>query len=172
MRQLALNLKLADFALFDTWYAGPNEAALATVRAIATGSSREVAWLFGPEGSGRSHLLQAAIASASASAENKRCAWLPLSAEGLHPGMLDGMGDLDLLCVDDIDSVAGNADWERALFNVFEALRVVNGSLLVAASAPPGEVPFDLPDLKSRLSSGATWRGSSTVPCPPDIRWR
>jgi DnaA-homolog protein len=166
MRQLALDLKLADFALFDTFYPGSNTAVLDAVRRSATEPGQQVMWVWGADGSGRSHLLQAAVAAASAGAT---CAWLPLGAgeqgggergtdEDLSPGMLEGMGVLDLLCVDDVDAIAGDADWERALFGVFEDLRNNDGCLIVTASAPANDVAFGLPDLQSRLASGPTWR--------------
>jgi DnaA family protein len=157
MQQLALDLKLADFALLDTFHAGPNVAVLSAVRHAATESGQQVAWIWGADGSGRSHLLQAAVAAAAAAGH--ACAWLPLATEYLlSPGMLEGMGGLDLLCVDDVDVIAGEAEWERALFRVFEELRNNNGRLLVTASTPANEVPFKLPDLASRLASGPTWK--------------
>jgi DnaA family protein len=157
MQQLALDLKLADFAVFETFYPGSNAAALAAVRQAVTASGSQVVWFWGRQGCGRSHLLQAAVAAAAA--EGRACAWLPLGDDaGVVPGMLEGMGQLDLLCVDDIDAIAGQADWERALFGVFEDLRNNNGRLLVTASAPPAEVAFDLPDLASRLASGPVWK--------------
>ncbi|MCP4002022.1 MAG: DnaA regulatory inactivator Hda [Gammaproteobacteria bacterium] len=157
MQQLALDLKLADFAVFDTFFPGSNKVALHAVSRVATETGQQVAWIWGAEGSGRSHLLQAAVAAATTT--GAVCAWLPLAAgEGLSPGMLEGMGGLDLLCVDDVDAIAGDGEWERALFSVFEGLRNNNGRLLVTAAAPANEVPFDLRDLASRLASGPTWK--------------
>jgi DnaA family protein len=157
MQQLALDLKLADFALFDTFHPGANEAVLHAVSMAATKPGQQVAWIWGAEGSGRSHLLQAAVAAATVT--GAACAWLPLGAdEDLTPAMLEGMGGLELLCVDDVDAIAGDAAWEQALFSVFEALRNNNGRLLVTATAPTHEVPFALRDLASRLASGPTWK--------------
>lgn len=153
MRQLALDLQLADFARFASYYAGPNAAAVAAVRACAEQGGHQVNWLWGPPGSGRSHLLQAAVARAGA-----RCAWLPLAEPGVTPAMLEGMGALDLLCVDDVDAVAGHAEWERALFAVFEELKAGQGRLLASASSAPAEAGFALRDLASRLASGPVWR--------------
>ncbi|MBT8422062.1 MAG: DnaA regulatory inactivator Hda, partial [Gammaproteobacteria bacterium] len=114
----------------------------------------QVHWLWGTPGSGRSHLLQAAVAAADG-----RCAWLPLAdAATLSPDLLEGMGALDLLCVDDVDAVAGDADWERQLFRVFEELKSGQGRLIVSASSAPTEAGFTLRDLQSRLASGPVWR--------------
>ena len=154
MRQLALELKLADFALFDTYHAGENAAVVAALQAAIMEPGPAVHWVWGAAGSGRSHLLQAAVAAAEG-----RCAWLPLAdcAES-PPEMLEGMGTLDLLCVDDIDAVAGDAAWERQLFGVFEDLKAGQGRLIVSASSAPAEAGFGLRDLASRLASGPVWR--------------
>jgi DnaA family protein len=68
------------------------------------------------------------------------------------------MGGLDLLCVDDVDTVAGDDAWERALFRVFEELRNNNGRLLITASMAMPEAGIGLRDLASRLASGPTWK--------------
>jgi len=156
MRQLALDLKLADYALFETFYAGPNAPVVEAVRQAATVNSPQVHWLWGRAGAGRSHLLQAAVAAASKAGQ--RSAWLPMTDTAMRPAMLDGMGSLDLLCVDDVDRVAGDADWEHALFAVFEELRNHQGRLLVSGSVPAAEAGFGLRDLASRLASGPTWK--------------
>jgi DnaA-homolog protein len=156
MRQLALELQLADYARFDSFYAGPNAALLQAVRDATRNTGPLVQWVWGATGSGRSHLLQAAVAEAGAS--GAACAWLPLGSAEMLPAMLDGMGRLDLLCVDDVDSVAGDPDWERALFSVFEELRASAGRLLVTAAMPVAQAGFGLRDLASRLASGPTWR--------------
>lgn len=156
MRQLALEVQLADYARLDSFYGGPNVAVLEAVRHAAVTSGSQVHWIWGASGSGRSHLLQAAVAEAGA--HGAACAWLPLASGELAPGMLDGMGRLDLLCVDDVDTVAGDTHWERALFGVFEELRATAGRLLVTAASPVGQAGFRLPDLASRLASGPTWR--------------
>lgn len=157
MRQLALDLQLADFALFATFHAGPNAALVQALERAALEPERAVHWLWGQRGSGRSHLLQAAVAAAGAA--GYRCAWLPLaSLDELHPAMLEGMGALDLVCIDDVDAVAGDSTWEQALFRVCDDLQLGQGRLLVSAGVAPGAAALQLPDLASRLAAGATWK--------------
>jgi len=156
MQQLALQLQLADYARFDSFYGGPNAAVLQAVRHASQSAGQQVNWIWGAVGSGRSHLLQAAVAAAGEA--GAVCAWLPLTSAELVPDMLDGMGRLDLLCVDDVDSVAGDPAWESALFAVFEELRANSGRLLVTAAVPMPQADFQLRDLASRLASGPTWR--------------
>ncbi|HET6592559.1 MAG TPA: DnaA/Hda family protein, partial [Xanthomonadales bacterium] len=61
---------------------------------------------------------------------------------------------LDLVCVDDLDCVAGNPLWEQALFRCFNELRDAGGRLLVSSSQPLSSLPIQLPDLASRLAWG------------------
>lgn len=155
MRQLALDVSLADFAVFDSYFVGPNETPVAALQNLMEQPGPAVHWVWGVAGSGRSHLLQSVLAAANT---NARCAWLPLAAGDLHPDMLEGMGDLDLVCIDDVDHVAGNAAWERRLFILCEELRAAAGRLVVTASSAPADAGFSLRDLESRLASGPVWQ--------------
>jgi len=156
MQQLALDLQLADYALFDTFYAGPNAAVIDAVKRATIEPGPQAHWIWGATGSGRSHLLQAAVAAAGDA--GLVCAWLPLANADIEPGMLEGMGGLDLLCVDDVDAVAGDTAWEHALFSVFEELRANDGRLIVTAAMAMPESGILLRDLASRLASGPTWK--------------
>lgn len=151
MRQLPLAVRLRDFAVFDTFEPGPNGVAIAVLsNPAATGPSL---WLWGPEGSGKSHLLQAACAA------NSSAAYLPVTkllAAG--PGVLEGWQDRALVCIDDIDRLAGQSDWELAAFALFNRLWEQGGCLVVSASGGPAATPFGLPDLQSRLAWGGVFR--------------
>ncbi len=43
---------------------------------------------------------------------------------------LQGLEQLDLVCVDDIHVIAGDRAWEEALFHCFNRIREANGRLL------------------------------------------
>jgi len=155
MQQLPLVVRPADHAVFESFYAGDNAALLHALKEAALVDRRCVMWLWGPPGSGRSHLLQATVALAHQS--GRRAACLPLAGE-LPVGMLEGLETLDLLCLDDMQAVAGQADWERGLFLLYEALRGRGARLVMSATRTPVHIAFRLPDLASRLASGATYR--------------
>jgi DnaA family protein len=64
MQQLPLDISAPEPPGFDNYVAGPNAEALAAVRALAAGTLREsIVYLWGPPGSGCSHLLAAAQAA-------------------------------------------------------------------------------------------------------------
>ncbi len=61
MRQLPLEISPRPEPAFENFLPGANAEALAAVRSLAEGSLREaIVYLWGPPGSGRSHLLRAA----------------------------------------------------------------------------------------------------------------
>ena len=151
MRQLPLAVRLRDFAIFDTFEPGPNGAVVALLADPA--AAGPAVWLWGPEGSGKSHLLQAACAA------NASAAYLPVAdllAAG--PGVLEGWQDRSLVCIDDIDRLAGRRDWELAAFALFNQLWERGGCLVVSAGAGPAATQFALPDLQSRLAWGGVFR--------------
>jgi DnaA family protein len=76
---------------------------------------------------------------------------------GLPADALEGLGELDVVAIDDVDAVAGDPAIERALFGLFEQLGQTGGRLVVSAAAPPGDIRFGLPDLASRLKSGGVY---------------
>ena len=115
-------------------------------------------FLAGPSGSGRSHLLQASCHVVAGAGRN--AIYLPLNEfyEKNPEQILEGLSDSDLVCIDDLDLVAGNSSWERGLFNLFNEIRDNQNYLLVAAHAAPGNLGITLPDLTSRLGWGPVFK--------------
>jgi DnaA family protein len=156
MRQLPLGVRLQDRAVFASFLPGRNLQALEHVRALASGAPGGVAWLAGPVGAGKTHLLQAACAAAGAA---RRAGYFPLAELGpLGSEVLDGLTDIECLCLDDVHAVAGNAAWERALFALFCAIEERGGRLIAAAAAPPALITWTLPDLASRFAASAVFQ--------------
>lgn len=137
---------------FEDFVAGENAAVLNAMLELVNGEA-QCLFLTGPAGSGKTHLLNAACNQAGL---------LGRQAFYIAPGRLNeqaaaGLAELDhmdLVCVDDIDTCAGQRVWEEALFHCFNRLRDAGGSLLVGSSAPLAGLAFSLPDLASRLAWG------------------
>ena len=150
--QLPLALRWPAHQRFESFLAGPNRVALDLLRVAAR--DRQSSWLYlaGPQGSGRTHLLIAACASASDSARSAQ--YLPLSTLRTHRAdAIRGFGGSDLLAIDDLDTIAGDGDAEHALFDLYNRCRADTSTLLFAACAPPAQIGIGLPDLVSRLSA-------------------
>ncbi len=152
--QLPLGVRLRDDATFANYYPGANAAALGYVERLCeaeAGWTESLIYLWGSEGVGRSHLLQAACLRFEQRGE--QAVYLPLAEVADYgPELLDGLDQAELVCLDDLDAVAGRVDWEEALFHLFNRLRDAGRRLLLAATASPRELPVALPDLQSRLT--------------------
>jgi len=148
---------LASFA------AGENAAVLAAIERRALGPGGAPLWLWGSTGSGRTHLLQAGCARAAAAGRSS--GYLPLAEQWIAADQLAGLDALDLLCLDDLDGVAGQAAWESGLFRLLVAAAERGSALIVAAGSAPAAVRFALPDLASRLRASEVWQLKS-LPAP------
>ena len=71
--------------------------------------------------------------------------------------MLEDLEQSALVCLDDVERIAGKADWETAVFALCERLRASGGMLLVAGARPPRELGLQLPDLATRLGWGPVY---------------
>lgn len=152
-RQLLLPVGLRDGNTLDAFLPAANPEALAAVRALVAGNEPCV-WLWGPEDSGRTHLLEGAVDALARAGMPVACLVADVLAES-GPGLLDGLAEsAALIAIDDIDRFAGDRRWEEAFFHLFNAVRARGNRLLFVAGAPPGQSAFVLPDLRSRLASG------------------
>ena len=156
MRQIPLGLRLPDRAVFASFLPGRNAEALSHAWRLARAEAGGLTWLCGAEGAGKTHLLQAICAAAS---ERMRAGYLPLGEMSrLGVGVLEGLPQLDCLCVDDIDEVAGRLEWERAMFAVLREMEDAGGRLIASAHAPPALLSWALADLGSRCAAGAVFQ--------------
>ena len=73
-------------------------------------------------------------------------------------GWIDGLPQLQCLCLDDVDKVAGQLGWERAIFRLLREMEENGGRLVAGAEAPPALLPWALPDLGSRCAASAVFQ--------------
>ncbi len=154
MAQLPLPLAVGRHHRFENFVHGSNAEAVTQLQSLLENKDPAAIWLAGPEGSGKTHLLQAATACARDGAM-----YIPLRlAAASGPEMLCGLDELTFLALDDIDIIAGEDDWERELFNLFNRIRSDGRKLIFAARNPPVHSGFLLPDLASRVASAVVYR--------------
>lgn len=134
---------------------GKNAEAVHHVQRAAAGenSAEQFLFLWGSVSVGKSHLLQAACQHA---AENQRTvAYLPMAElMDLSVEVFEGLEQMSLVCLDDVQLLVGKPGWEEALFHFYNRMRDAGSRLLVTASVAPSALTVTLPDLQSRLSWG------------------
>ncbi|MGH8286827.1 MAG: DnaA regulatory inactivator Hda [Steroidobacteraceae bacterium] len=156
MRQLPLGVRLPDRAVFASFLSARNAEAVEHLQRLARGDRGGAAWVCGPPGSGKTHLLQASCVAAS---ESRRAGYLPMrELASLGVAALEGWPQLDCVALDDLDAIAGQSEWERAIFSLYRELEERGGRFIAASVAPPGLSPWTVPDLRSRLAASAVFQ--------------
>jgi len=141
MSQLVLDISPGNTPTLETFVAGRNLELLSALRhALAGGSERSI-YLWGDEGCGKSHLLQACANAARA----RRAVY----ARGAVPGIAD------VVAVDDVELLDNAAQIE--LFDLYNRMRDSGGLLLVSGKASPLHLNLR-DDLRTRLGWGLVYQ--------------
>lgn len=142
MRQLLLQLAPPPPPTLENFSAGRNGAALQALRGALQGGERFV-FLWGPGGSGKTHLLRGFTAAAGV---KRTAAYIPAaSADWTRAGALEAAA------VDDVARLDATA--QVSLFDLCNRLRASGGALAASGEAPPAQLEMR-EDLRSRLASG------------------
>lgn len=115
-------------------------------------------YLWGNRTLGKSHLLIAMMEQAQQA--GKRAAYLPLAELVIttSPAVLQSLEKLDLLCIDDLETIAGSKKWEEAIFHCFNRLQHAGCQLVIASTSNPAMTNIQLADLRSRLATGLIYQ--------------
>jgi DnaA family protein len=151
VKQLALGVRLRADAVFESFAPGLNGELIAALR----GGGSAPLWLWGGEGSGKTHLLQAVCAAAAGNAgAGAPAAYFPLErSPALPPAALAGFENCRVLCLDDVNALAGDLPWEQALFRLFNEAAELGTRLIFAARAAPHGIDWSLHDWRSRAAA-------------------
>ena len=160
-RQLTLGLHLEDDATFENFYIAPgaaNALPMAALQAQLGAGGEPTIFLWGAPGTGVSHLLQAACHQAELSGASAQ--YLPLAAlQSAAPSeILQHLDSLDLVCVDELQRVAGDLVWEQELFHFINAMGDAGKRVLLGSDNNPRLLPLLLPDLQSRFNWGLVFQ--------------
>ena len=151
--QLPLGFARYDVYTFESYIPESNGDVVDTLKGMAKGSGHDNLYLWAGQGAGKSHLLQA-VCNLAAQSELP-CAYVPLKRVGeFTPDLLSSLEELCLVCLDDMDEIAGRSGWETACFDLFNRLRDTGTALVMSSRRSPKGSLIRLPDLKSRLSWG------------------
>ncbi|NMG75241.1 DnaA regulatory inactivator Hda [Aromatoleum diolicum] len=140
MKQLVLDIRPDAPPTLDNFVVGGNEELVATLRGIAGLPGHLYLW--GPAGSGRSHLLRAALAAAQAA--GRPATNVAAADVGDELPQTPSL----LLAVDDVHALAPAA--QIALFNAFNRSRPLGQTLLLAGADAPRNLALR-EDLRTRI---------------------
>lgn len=153
-KQIPLGFTVRDYAEFASFYA-PSSLRLvkSTLQKFVNEDMSDFVYLSGIKGTGKSHLLQAICHLADK--HHKPAMYFSLLELKDYPpaDILEATEYVDFLCLDDIDAIAGNTEWEEALFHLFNQRNLAQKPTFFAAVETANKLPVHLADLKSRLAS-------------------
>jgi len=155
--QLALDLRLHSEATFNNFVAGSNAVVIDVLKKMSLSDGELSCFVWGHSGEGVSHILQAVCHEARHHGISSM--YLPLKeCKTFGFSLFNGLEEVSVVCLDDIDSLTGDKDWEEALFHCFNRIREKGGRLIVGAHHSNTQCGFQLQDLLSRLAWGVSYK--------------
>ncbi|UVK77861.1 MAG: inibitor of reinitiation of DNA replication [Sodalis sp. Fse] len=157
--QLSLPLYFPEDETFASFYPGENRSLLAALQSILFREQESYLYFWSRKGgSGRSHLMLAACAELSALGQ--AVGYVPLDKRTWFvPEVLEGMEQLALVTIDNIECIVRDPPWEMAIFNLFNRIQETGLTrLIISGNCPPRQLKPSLPDLASRLDWGQIYR--------------
>lgn len=150
LKQLAFDFSVATAPVYDNFVVGRNAELMQRLRDLPrTPADERFLYVWGASGSGRTHLLRAAVAafrSAGARAEYVSCTSDSDFPEPLHT--------LDAVAVDDVELLG--AEGQVSLFSLYNALRGTGAALIAAGNVAPMRLALR-PDVVTRLGWGLVY---------------
>lgn len=148
-QQLTFELAPPEVPGFGNFVAGDNAEVLDALQRVARGELVETSvLLWGAAGTGKSHLLEATVAAASAASRFARYYPEPEAAPADPPEL--GA----LVAVDRVDGASAEA--QSHLFRLYNALAGTGGQLVAAARPAPAAIALRA-DLRTRLAHGLVY---------------
>ena len=148
------NFKKRDF---DSFFQGENKDLLYFLNTMIKTRSNNSIYIWGPQGTGKTHLLQAACKQANEM--DWHVTYIPLEQyRDFSIDILDGLGKLDLVCIDDLEFIIDNIEWQQRVTLLFNEIRDNKNSIIISSKISPNNIKIDLDDLKSRLVWGHVFK--------------
>lgn len=158
--QLALAVQLPDDETFESFQSESDQGVLVQLQKFIQPVHEEIDqpngfYLFGISGVGKSHLLHASCAYAETLGKTSLCLSFSELTQ-LSVEVLDGLEHIDLICLDDLQLIAGNVQWQQAVFDLYNRVMEQNKRLIITGDQSAHQLGITLPDLVSRMTWGYT----------------
>lgn len=107
-------------------------------------------YIYGTKESGKTFLLQAMCNLYNLN--KKSSVYIPLK-KALDYGVdiFEALEDIDLICLDGIEEIITEIEWEKAIFNLINKSLISGCRLILTSSKDLNSLNFTLPDLESRI---------------------
>ena len=147
-KQLTFPWNKDNKSSFDSFYASKLNKHLLSL--LQNNTFKDDLLIFGTKDSGKTYLLQALCNHFSN--QGKSSFYLPMKqAKELSVDILESLESMELVCIDGIESIAGNKVWEIGLFNLINRSLNSENRLIFTSSKNIDVMNFELKDLDSRL---------------------
>lgn len=154
--QLTLNFELRDEATFENFFIGSHTEAMHALQNMLYGEGEKMAVLSGPSGAGKTHLLQALCKAANQ--QNLGAIYLPLKDLACeNPSVCLGLEKLSIVCLDDLQVVLKDSDWEMAILDLSKKMRIRGHYLVLATHGSPIQNQLFSRDLLKMLATGVVY---------------
>tara|TARA_Y100001935_G_scaffold100003_1_gene83191 strand:+ start:46 stop:750 length:705 start_codon:yes stop_codon:yes gene_type:complete len=151
-KQLIFPFQINQKASFENFFCSPDNRYLITRLSdcISSNDAHELI-INGEKGAGKSFLIQAICNELGS--KGKKFAFIPMNkAINMGIEIFQDLASLEVVCVDDLQLILANADWEKALFNLINECQQNSCSLFLSlGDTQPLEEVTQLPDLLSRI---------------------
>ena len=148
-RQLALQIQTNERASLNNFFVSKNNNKTIKILQNILLSPNKGAQIFIEDlgSNGKSYLLQA-ICNDFSDSKNSSI-YIPMQeAINLEPSLLEGVSQLNLICIDDVDLINKHSEWQIALFNLINECYEKDCFLILSGSINRLDV---IPDLVSRI---------------------
>lgn len=167
IRQIALPLSLDRQYSFENFISDRADLIIASLKALIQGDGEAQIGLWGTTASGKTHLL-----NASADYARQKSVVLQIyDAKQLlqcDANEFEGFSHCDVLAIDNLDAIAGNAEWEACFYQVINRCRDGDYRFVFAMAHRPEDLETTLDDFRSRLQ----WGLMLQLPSSDDIEIR
>lgn len=153
--QLTLAVQLHDDETFESYHGATNERVSKELKQFIDRQLGDVPsyYLFGGRSVGKSHVLNAAATYANNQGLTSLCMSLS-EVTSLSIDVLEGLEQIDVICLDDVDHIAGDVQWQQAVFDLYNRVVEQGKVIILSGNEIASELKVTLPDLVSRLTWG------------------
>ena len=147
-KQLTFPWSRPNKSSFENFYIDPKNSLLLSI--ISNKILSDDIYICGISNSGKTYLLQSLCNFYSK--QNKTALFLPIKEIVSHGvDILDSIENSDIICLEGLENIIANEEWETAIFNLINNTLNNQCRLVFSSSLESSNNIFSLPDLVSRI---------------------